>query len=299
MKRRTFISLAIAGLLSLSMTVAAQPSLKNRISVAASFDAMAELVKVVGGDHVTIETLIPPGTEPHDFTPTVQTATLLKKTHLFVINGLGMEPWAKKLATNVDNPDLRIVTASDGAVPIRNTDPDEVKEHGANDPHLWLSLSGAQIESSNIADALSKVDPKNAATFRKNAVAFQKELATLKLHYAKQFASSKRKFFVTGHAAFAYLCRDFGLEQKSVEGVFAEGEPTPKQLAQLSVELRKSGVKTVFSEELASPAVSETLAREAGAKVETIYTMESQENGKSYLARMKSNLEKISRALNE
>ena len=39
------------------------------------------------------------------------------------------------------------------------------------------------------------------------------------------------KNFVTGHAAFAYLCRDFGLEQNSVEDVFAEGEPNAAQLA--------------------------------------------------------------------
>ena len=41
------------------------------------------------------------------------------------------------------------------------------------------------------------------------------------------------KNFVTGHAAFAYLCRDFGLEQNSVEDVFAEGEPNAAQLAEL------------------------------------------------------------------
>ena len=299
MQRRVFLRLAAANLLALPAAAGAQSRGDGQLTVAASFDAVAELARAVGGDLIRVETLIPPGVEPHDFTPSVKTAMHLKGARVFVINGLGMEPWAGKLAASAGSRDLLLVTASQGARPILSTDPDEVKEHGASDPHLWLSLSGAAIEVRGIAAALEKADPKNAAAYRRNAGRFIAELDALKARYARVFKSARRRFFVTGHAAFAYLCRDFGLEQKSVEGVFAEGEPTPKRLAQLTAELRKAGVKTVFSEELASPAVSRTLAREAGARVETIYTMESAEDGKSYLERMKSNLEKIARALNE
>lgn len=128
---------------------------------------------------------------------------------------------------------------------------------------------------------------------------FKGKLHVLKTQYSARFRNVKRRFFVTGHAAFAYLCRDFNLKQKSVEGVFAEGEPTPKRLAELAIELKKAGVRTVFAEKLLSPAVSRTLAQEAGARVETIYTMESAEDGKNYLERMRSNLEKIESALDE
>jgi zinc transport system substrate-binding protein len=95
------------------------------------------------------------------------------------------------------------------------------------------------------------------------------------------------------------MCRDFGLEQNSVEDVFASGEPTPQQLAKLVEFAKAKKVKTIFAEEMASPAVSETLANEVGAKVKTIYTIESAEDGKTYLERMKANLEAISAALNE
>ena len=111
--------------------------------------------------------------------------------------------------------------------------------------------------------------------------------------YESQFASVPHKNFVTGHAAFAYLCRDFGLAQNSVEDVFAEGEPNAAQLAELVAYCKEHNITTIFAEEMASPDVSKTLADEVGAKVETIYTMESNEDDKTYLERMDDNLRKI------
>ena len=58
-------------------------------------------------------------------------------------------------------------------------------------------------------------------------------------------------------------------------------------------------MKTIFTEEMVSPAVARTLAKEAGAKVKVIYTMETAEGGKTYAERMKANLEAIALALNE
>lgn len=191
------------------------------------------------------------------------------------------------------------MTASAGASPVKLTDPEEVKEHGANDPHLWLSLSGASLEAKNIAAALAKRDPKHAQTYQQNAERFAADLDVLKKQFIKETADAKRRAFVTGHAAFGYLARDFGLEQKSIEDLFAEGEPTMKTLAELAKYCRKNNVKTVFAEELVSPAASKTLAEEAGAKVVAIYTMESNESGLSYLERMKSNLTEIAKSLKE
>ena len=50
---------------------------------------------------------------------------------------------------------------------------------------------------------------------------------------------------------------------------------------------------TIFAENMVSPAVSQTLANEVGAKVETIYTIESNEDGLTYLERISDDLSKI------
>ncbi len=273
----------------------AAPADKLKISV--TFNAMKEFAEAVGGDKVEISTIIPDGTEPHDFEPKAQDLVGLSTAKVFVYSGFGMEAWADKAVQSANNPDLVTVEASKGAEPIKNTDPGEIEEHGQYDPHIWLSLKGAEIETKNIKDGLVKADPANQEYYEKNCDDFVSKLESLYSDYDQKFKSVPKKSFVTGHAAFGYLCRDFGLEQNSVEDTFAEGEPSAQQLAELVKYCRDHQVTTIFAEEMASPDVSQTLAKEVGAKVETIYTIESGEDDKSYLERVESNLKKIYESL--
>ena len=266
---------------------------ENRIKVSVTFDAMKEFTEAVGGEKVEISKIIPDGTEPHDFEPKAQDLVGLNSAKVFVYSGFGMEAWAADAVKSAGNPHLIVVEASKGAEPIKNTDPGEVKEHGQYDPHIWLSLKGAETETKNIKDALVRADPSNREYYEKNCDDFILESEKIYREYDQKFRSAAKKSFVTGHAAFAYFCRDFGLQQDSVEDVFAEGEPSARQMTQLIDYCRSRKVTTVFAEEMASPEVSETLADEVGAKVETVYTIESSEDNKTYLERMESNLSKI------
>lgn len=274
---------------------AAQPgSLPGgRLKVSVSFNALKEFTEAVGKDRVDISTIIPDGMEPHDFEPKAQDLVGLGTAKVFVYSGLGMEAWAQKAAQSADNPDLVTVEASKGAQPIQNAEQGGSGGHGQYDPHVWISLKGAELEVGNIRDGLVRADPSNRDYYEKNCSAYTAKLEDLYGQYNAKFKSAKRKNFVTGHAAFAYLCRDFGLEQNSVKDVFSEGEPSARQLVQLVAYCKAHGVTAVFAEEMASPEVSQTLAQEVGVKVETIYTMESAEDNKTYLERAESNLSKI------
>lgn len=265
----------------------------GKLKVSVTFNAMKEFVEAVGKDKVEIATIIPDGMEPHDFEPKAQDLAGLSTAGVFVYNGFGMEAWAEQAVKSANNPNLIAVEASKGAEPIRSTDPEAAKENGQYDPHIWLSLKGAETEAKNIRDALIKADPANRADYEKNCGGFIAQLEDLYNKYQNKFQPLQSKSFVTGHAAFAYLCRDFGLKQNSVEDVFAEGEPSARQMVELVKYCQENRVKTVFAEEMASPEVSKVLAQEVGAKVETIYTMESGEDDKSYLERAEDNLSKI------
>jgi len=271
----------------------------GKIRVSVTFNALKEFTEAVGGDRVEISTLIPDGTEPHDFEPKAKDLVSLSRARVFVYNGLGMEAWAEDTVAAVGNRNLIVVDASAGIQPLSNSDPDQISEHGEYDPHSWLSLKCAEIEISNIRDALVRADPDGRAYYEENCGVYISRLENLYTEYAGKFGAAAKKIFVTGHAAFAYFCRDFGLTQKSVEDVFAEGEPSAQQLTELVEYCKSNNVKTVFSEALASPDVSQTLASEAGAKVETIYTFESSEDGGSYFERMESDLSKIYASLSE
>jgi zinc transport system substrate-binding protein len=293
------LSAVVCSTLIFSLACSPRKTEGKLIKVSASFDAMAEFAKAVGKDRIEVVTIIPAGTEPHDFEPKAQDMAGLGKAELFVYNGLGMEGWTEKAIAASGNKSLVAVCASEGAEPISNTDPEEKAEHGQYDPHIWLSLSGAGLAAKNIAAALAKVDPKGADFYAANRDEFVKELEGMRAEYEAKFRGAKKRDFVTGHAAFAYLCRDFGLVQNSVEDVFAEGEPSAKGLRSLVDYCRSKGIKTIFAEEMVSPDVSKTLAEEVGAKVETIATMESAEGGKSYIERAKENLAKIYASLSE
>jgi zinc transport system substrate-binding protein len=270
----------------------------GKITVMVSFNPLKEFTQAIGGDRVNVQNIIPEGMEPHDFEPKAKDIENINKSQIFIYNGLGMETWADKVLSILDNKGLIVVEASKQCQVIEiedehQDDKDHSHEHGQYDPHTWLSLKEAKTQSLLIKDALVKADPSGKDFYEKNYSEFALKLDTLFNEYKVKFDSIKNRHFVTGHAAFSYLCRDFGLKQNSIEDVFAEGEPSPKALKELVDYCRKNNVKTIFAEEMASPKVSETLAKEIGAKVEKIYTIESKEENRDYIEGMRDNLEKI------
>ena len=278
-------------------------STSDKISVVVTFNPLKEFTEAIGKDKVNVKSITEGGVEPHDFEPKAKDLENINKGKVFVYNGLGMEPWADKVVETISNKELVIVDSSKGANLIKGNleeeheDEDESHEHGEYDPHIWLSLKEAKIQANNIKEALIKVDSINKEYYEKNYKDFALELDNLYNEYNEKISKLTNKKFVTGHAAFSYLCRDFGLEQNSVEDVFSEGEPSAKKLKELVDYGKKNNIKTIFSEENASPKVSETLANEIGAKVEKIYSLESKEDNKNYIQGMRDNLEKIYNSL--
>lgn len=176
---------------------------------------------------------------------------------------------------------------------------DEDHNHGEFDPHVWLSLDLAVIQATNIKNAIIEVDPENTDYYKANFESLVNDLTSLKDEYTEKFRTLENKEFVTGHAAFAYLCNEFGLTQSSISDVFGEGELTAKYLEELINYTKEHNVKVIFSESTASAKEAETLAKEAGATVEKIYSIETQEDDLDYLEAMRYNLDKIYESLSK
>ncbi|MDQ0202779.1 metal ABC transporter solute-binding protein, Zn/Mn family [Pectinatus haikarae] len=270
-----------------------------KIKIAASFEAVKAITEAVGGEHVEVYSIIPDGTEPHNFEPTAKDLMNLQNADLFVYNGFGLESsWLDKaLSSTNEEKKLTVVEASKGADPLLL---DEKSDDGkaVTDPHIWLSINGAELEAENIKNALNNADPAHKDDYEKNFQAFKNSLDGLKKEYTAKFADSQRKDFVTGHAAFGYLAKDFGLKQNSVSDALLSGEPSAKKLKELTDYCKENNVTTIFVEDMVSPKVSETLAREVGAKAVEIYTLESLPEGMDYISALKYDLEKIYESLN-
>ncbi|SFC31809.1 metal ABC transporter solute-binding protein, Zn/Mn family [Clostridium uliginosum] len=263
----------------------------HKVKVMVSIYPLKEFTEKIGGDNVEVNCLVPDNMEPHDYEPKTKDFENLINSDAFIYNGLGMESWADQVNNVLDGKKVLVVDSSKG-VEIR-------KEGELVDPHSWLGLTQAKKQCENIKDTLISLDEKNKQVYEDNYESFKLELESLYNEYLPKFESLAKKDFITGHAAFGYLCRDFGLTQKSVENLYGEGEPTPKELESLVNFCKDNKIKTIFSESLASPKVSETLASEVGASVVPIYTLESKEDNKSYLEAMKSDLEEIYNCLSQ
>lgn len=296
MKKRIFISITmlIMPLLFLGCfgkDLDSKEKSNNKLKVTVSIQPLKEFAEIIGGDKIDVTSLVPNGGEPHDFEPKTKDLVELNRSQVFIYNGLGMEEWIDKVLESIDNKDLEIINSSNGV--------NKLMTDGKVDPHIWLSLQEAKIQTLNIKNGFIKVDPKNKDYYEKNYENFKNQLDDTYNQYKNKFSVLKNKEFIAGHSAFGYLCRDFGLNQKSVENLFGEGEITPQNLKELVDYCKNNNIRTIFMPHLASPKVSETLANEVGAKVETIYSLESKEDDLSYIDAMKINLDKILKSLNQ
>lgn len=285
--KKIFMIIPLMGALLLSScSTAASSSDSSKLKVLVSINPLKEITEKIGGDKIEVSSIIAPGLEVHDYQLTPKDIIKLKSSKLFIYNGLNLESFKDELLSSSDNKNLDTVDASNGSAVIKTSD--------GTDPHLWISLTGSKIIASNIKDALIKNDPKNKAYYENNYNEFIKNIDSLYNKYKPLFASLNKKSFVTGHAAFAYFCRDFNLSQESVEDVFASGEPSAKKLAELTDYCKNNNIKTIFVENLVSPKVSETLAKEVGAKTVKINTFLE---GNDYIETQKDNLEKVYESL--
>jgi zinc transport system substrate-binding protein len=141
-----------------------------------------------------------------------------------------------------------------------------------------------------------------ATALHGDAALMLRRLRALDREYRAGLAHCARRGLVTGHAAFGYLARRYGLRQMAVEGLTPEAEPAPRQLARVVTAVRASGATTVFTEPLASPRAARTVARETGATVVPLDPLEGLtprelDRGADYFTIMRANLAALRRGL--
>lgn len=177
-------------------------------------------------------------------------------------------------------------------------------DHGGLDPHVWLSPALAIQEVRNIEAGLAEAAPEHAEQFKQNADAYVAKLEALDTDFKAAVTDSKRKDFITQHAAFGYLAQEYGLQQVPIAGLSPEQEPSAAQMASVIDFAKEHQVKTIFFETLVSSKVSETIANEVGAKTAVLNPIEGLTEdeitaGMDYISVMRQNLDALKLALNE
>ncbi|MDQ1482038.1 MAG: zinc transport system substrate-binding protein [Actinomycetota bacterium] len=270
----------------------------GKLDVVASFYPLEFATEQVGGSHVAVTSLTRPGAEPHDIELTPRGVASVSRAKL-VIYERGLQAAVDKAVdTQAGEHGLDIAPAARLDLSFRPAVGAPATAAGENapgtrDPHFWLDPQRYSGVAAAIAQRLSSLDPANKADYQKNAKAFDTRLAALSQDFQAGLAHCQRKEIVTSHAAFGYLARRFGMTQIAITGLSPQAEPSPTELAAVSTYARRHGVTTIYAETLVSPAIAETVAREAGAKVATLDPIEGLTNtsrGKDYFEVMHSNL---------
>ncbi len=192
-----------------------------------------------------------------------------------------------------------------GGLPLRQAATGEQtsgRAAGETDPHVWLDPELAKRQVDAIRTGLERPDPANSSRYQQRAQALKDRLDTLQQRYREGLRACRIRAFVTAHQAFSYLAQRFGLEQIPIAGLSPDASPSPARLAELARLLRGRQIRVVFFEELASPAVADTLAREVGARTMVLNPLEGlspeqQQSGADYFKLMDSNLANLRQAL--
>ena len=301
--------LAVSGLSGCKAAGGWGKDAEGKVKVMTTIYPMYDFAKRIGGEFVSVEMMVPAGTEPHAWEPSSKDMLKLESADLFIYNGAGMELWVEDLIKGVQNKDLVVLEASENVELIRLDEDHEDEDHddhghhhGEFDPHVWLSPLNAAIEMESIAAALSKIDPDHASEYSKNLEEARALCQELDNEMRDGLSGFDSKYLVVAHEAYGYLCQEYGLTQIGIEGVSAESEPDAARMREIIDLVNEYGIKCIFFEELVSPKVAETIAKETGCETQSLspldgLSQEEMDAGSDYFSVQKENLAAIIAAL--
>lgn len=271
------------------------------VQVVASFYPLAEFARHVGGNLVQVQTVVPAGSEPHDYEPTPQDVVGVHNASVFIYNGGGVDSWADKIAPELMQKGVRVINISDHVSHLANPSIEgkaAEEPEGPFDPHFWLDPVLAQEQVKVISEALIAVDPEHAVTYTAQSEAYIAQLQSLDQEYQSGLASCVRRDIVTSHAAFGYLAKRYNLTPINISGISPEEEPAPRTLSEIAQIAKQKNIKYIFFETLVSPKLAQTIALEIGAKTIAFnplegITDEERQAGKDYLSLMRDNLQSL------
>jgi len=291
----------------------AQPA--DGLAVVATTSVLGDVVRNVVGDAATVEVLMGPGSDPHEFQPSARQAESIRTADLVVAVGLGLE---EGLIDVIEAEGANVLELADMLDPIpfaehgeeteadEGAHPEEEDElgHGGEDPHFWQDPTRVATAADLIAERLAGIDA--STDWVANADAYADELRTVDAEIEQELAAipEDRRKIVTNHEAFGYFADRYGFE---IIGVVIPGgstlaEPSASDLADLVAELEEEGVTAIFAENTNPSALADAVAAELGTEVQ-VYELYSDSLGEpgsvadTYVGMIESNAATILEAL--
>jgi len=236
---RVFGLNVVTGVLLVSSTAAAE------VRVVATTTVVADLVRQVGGERVSVESLMADGVDPHSYRATPRDADRLLRADVIVASGLHLEGKLAQLLERLSR--RRNVVAVAEAVPEAKLLP---IGNGLFDPHVWFDAALWSHCPAAVAEALAKLDAAGAAGYQQRAEAYAARLQRLDAEVRARLAGipAARRVLITAHDAFRYFGRAYGLEVVGVQGTSTESEAGLADMNRLVELVVSRGIPAVFVE---------------------------------------------------
>lgn len=307
--RRFLYFLSVFIFLTACTQPVATPS-SSTATVLASTTILADLAQKVAGERLKVESLLPPGVDPHAYQPAPADVARIAASKVLIVNGLGYEQFLQSLLENAGGERLMIVaSAGVQTVTVEEQAGKTESTSGSGseasvDPHLWLDPNLVIRYVENIREGLIQFDPEGAATYHANAEAYIAELQALDAWIVEQVNTlpPERKLLVTNHEALGYFARRYGFQVVGtvIPGLSSEAETSAQGLASIIDQIKASGAPAIFLGEVENPALARQIAAETGVKVvDDLYleTLTAGAPAATYVDMMKYDVGRIVEAL--
>jgi zinc transport system substrate-binding protein len=272
----------------------------GKLDVVASFYPLEFIARTVGGDAVNVTTLTAPGVEPHDLELTPKQVGEIAGAKLVLFEKSLQPAVDEAVGQNAKDAGFDVAPAAQLEATGANFEQNAAAhKDNALDPHFWLDPVRYAAVVKAVEDKLVSVDSANAAGYHERAKALLDQVGKLDTAYKTGLASCKLKTFVTSHEAFAYLAKRYGLTMVGIAGFTPDAEPTPARIKEVQDIVKAQHVTTIFYEELVSPKVAETIAKDVGVQTAVLSPIEGLSNANSketYLTLMQENLQELRKA---
>ncbi len=237
--------------------------IRGKITAFVAIPPQAYFVERVGGSHVDVSVLIPPGQSHETYDPTPKDLARLFDADLYFQIGLPFEDRILSMTAAMTKR-FTVVDTRVG-ITLRQMDephraPDPQADEGGRDPHIWLDPQMVKIQARHIRDALIRLDSIHAGDYNANYATFAADLDRADSTVAAILAPYAGAAIYVYHPAYGYLADRYHLRQVAVE---VEGkEPGAARLGDIIAQARKDRAATVFVQREVSSKTAEAVARE-------------------------------------
>lgn len=263
MKRILFILFTL-----LLASCRSQSSNENGRIITVSIAPFKYFVEAIAGNDFFVNVMVPAGADPHVYEPVPEQINKLRNSSGYISNGyLGFEMnWLERFYET--NKTMKKLCLGDKIIPIVSEHQHEGEHVEGADPHYWVSPVSAKIMAESVKDFLILLNPAQSQKYEENYIIFLSQIEELDKKSQAKFSSLKRRSFMIYHPNFAYIARDYNLEEIPVE--FEGKEPSPSRLREMIDHARLDSVKIIFLQREYDPKNANEIAKEIGAEVKIV-----------------------------